>query len=795
MQKVKLKQRILVPFVTASLFLFFLSLLGIHREESRHMDNDFRQSLAGVQKSRQLLLENTAYKLQSAIGFIAEDITLKAAFRARDREGLLKIARPIFERLQAESGITHFYFHDPQRINFLRVHRPDRFGDTVDRYTALEAERSARSNWGVEFGPLGTFTLRVVIPWREEGQLLGYLELGEEVEHASKDLAAMFNVDLFVLLSKQDLARDEWEVGMRMLGRSHDWDLLPDSVIAFQTLSSPAPALLRNLILQTDSDGAMVTKDSFNGSDYQSAYIPIQDARQRQVGKMLILRNVTARLDSNLHTLAGIFGVAFAVGLTLFTLFYIILFRVERQLEGHQQQIEREGQARLEIQERHVKELERLALFDSLTGLPNRRSLERRLAELIADPEKGHAGCVLILLGLGQMREINNTLGHEAGDKLLTMVAERLKAGMPHADTVASFGGNEFALLLPVLPPGSEGTHMDGVKELFKAPFMIGGTSLEVSVTAGVVRYPEHGDEASLLIRRADVAMRQAKELKTGCALYDSSRDPYSMRRLTLASDLRKAIESGDLALHYQPQIDAKDSRLIGVEALARWRHPEHGMISPGEFIPLAESTGLIGSLTISVLDMALDQCVEWVEEGLDIRMSVNMSAQNLIDSAFPEKVAALLLERQVDPSILILEVTESVFMLEPEHSLAMLDRLKLMGVGLSIDDFGTGYSSLSYLKRLPVEELKIDQGFVKDMLTDENDAMIVSSTINLAHSLGLTVVAEGVETKAAWEELQRLNCDVIQGYYIAKPMGAQEFTIWLNNSARYNGVGRGSPS
>jgi diguanylate cyclase (GGDEF)-like protein len=790
MQRVKLKQRILVPFVIASLFLFALSLFGIHLEEREHMDADFMFSVEGIQESYQALLRHDASGLQTALEFIVEDTELKTAFRAGDRSALLKVARPLFERLRANKEVSHFYFHDAERTNVLRVHRPDRYGDTIDRFTALEAERSGRLNWGLEFGPLGTFTLRAVMPWWDSGQLLGYIELGEEIEQGSQELASMFNMDLFVVVSKEYLVREEWEAGMQMLGRSHDWDMLSDWAISYQTLANPPPMLLRSLVYPAKGDGAKIIQASLNGDEYRGAFIPLVDAGQRKVGHMLVLRNMTARIDSTFHSLIGIFGIAFVVGVILFGLFYIILSRVELQLAGHQLQIEQEGQARLEIQEQHLNELERLALYDPLTGLPNRRSLDRHLAKVISDPVTSKKAYILILLSLEQMREINNTLGHETGDKLLIMVAERLKAGMPEADILASFGGNEFALLLPAPPPELRGTSMEKVKELLITPFMVSGTSLAVSATAGVVRFPEHGDEASLLIRRADVAMRQAKQLRKECEVYDSGRDPYSMRRLTLASDLRKAIEGGDLLLHYQPQIEVESRRIVGVEALARWNHPEHGAISPGEFIPLAEGTGLIGSLTLSVLDQALGQCAAWVKSGLDIKVSVNMSAQNLIDSSFPEKVAALLLQRQLDPGRLILEVTESVFMLEPDHSLAMLDRLKLMGIGLSIDDFGTGYSSLAYLKRLPVEELKIDQGFVFDMLKDENDAKIVSSTVSLAHGLGLKVVAEGVESEEVWDNLAALDCDIIQGYYVAKPMPPEELMEWLDSSSQYKATG-----
>jgi diguanylate cyclase (GGDEF)-like protein len=785
MQRVRLKQRILIPFVIASLFLFVLSMWSIQHEENEHMDADFLSSAYGIRASYQDQLQDKAKKLKAALEFIVEDQDYKDAFRARDSSALLGASRQLFDRLQANYNITHFYFHDPERTNILRVHQPDRRGDRIDRLTALEAEQSGRFAWGVELGPLGTFTLRAVMPWRDNGTLLGYVELGEEVEQGSVALASAFGVDIFILVDKQHLDKKGWEAGMRMLGRPPHWDLLPYSVLAFQTSKHVTDSLLQSIVSDGRSAPGEVVRASVDGHEYRGTFIPLLDAGQRKVGDLLAMEDMTSRLNSTYQTMVTIFGTALVVGAILFGLFFAILGRVERQLTSHQKAIEKETQVRLDIQQEHMAELERQARNDTLTGLPNRRSLLEQLNQIVMAPDAAEHPHVLLQLTVGRMREINNTLGHEIGDRLLHKVGERLQAGMSDAVMVACLGGNEFAVLLQEPPDDLKWLPVETVKDLFRTPFSINGTTVSSTATVGVVFFPEHGADASLLVRRADVAMRQAKQLQKGCEVYNSSRDPYSLRRLTLATDLRRAIDNGEMSLHFQPQVGAANGFLEGVEALARWHHPEHGSISPGEFIPLAESIGLIGSLTYWVLDESLRQCAAWVKVGLDIKVSVNVSAPNLVDSAFPDKVAALLLQRQLDPERLMLEVTESVFMQEPEHSLATLDRLKSMGVSLSIDDFGTGYSSLAYLKRLPVHELKIDQSFIFDMLTDENDAMIVSSTVALAHGLGLKVVAEGVETKEVWDSLKALGCDTIQGYYVGRPMPAEEMLGWQENSVR----------
>jgi len=318
------------------------------------------------------------------------------------------------------------------------------------------------------------------------------------------------------------------------------------------------------------------------------------------------------------------------------------------------------------------------------------------------------------------------------------------------------------------------------VQQIFVSPVEINEVKIDIGISIGVVAFPDHGRDTSLLMRRADVAMRHAKQRKSGFAVYKSESDPYSVRRLKLVGDLRRAISAGELVLHYQPQIDIARKDIIGVEALVRWQHPQQGLLPPVEFIPLAEQTGLIRPLTVWAINKALQQASIWGLQGYDMTVSVNLSVHNLLDKDLPGQVQRLLKKWKVPPERLVLEITESNLMLDPDVALVTLKQLQDMGVALSVDDFGTGYSSLAYLKTLPVSELKIDRSFVQEIMHGESDAKIIHLIANLSHNLGLTVVAEGVEDQVTWDKVADLGCDVVQGYYICKPLPPKELTAWM---------------
>ena len=424
------------------------------------------------------------------------------------------------------------------------------------------------------------------------------------------------------------------------------------------------------------------------------------------------------------------------------------------------------------------RKLERLALYDPLTNLPNRTLIQDRLALTLKAAERAQAPFAVMLMDLDHFKEVNDTFGHHSGDQLLTAVGACLAASLRGADTIGRLGGDEFAIILP-------NTDKDGAVyvagRLFKAleqPVQLSNVSLMVGASLGIAIYPEHGVDEGTLFKHADVAMYEAKQGRLGYSIYNKNIDIHSPRRIELMNELRVAVENGQMQLYYQPIMDIASGTIRGVEALARWPHPEKGFVSPDQFIPMIEQTGLIRPFTAWVINEALCQWAAWRAQGVDLVVSVNLSMRNLQDKEFPKQLDALLQKWSVPPHVLMLEVTESAMMGDPEHALQTLNYFRNLGAGVGIDDFGTGYSSLSYLKRMPVNELKIDRSFVKDMCHDKDDAVIVRSTIDLAHNLGLIVVAEGVEDEATLSLLKDLNCDMAQGYYFSRPVPAEQIAL-----------------
>ena len=424
--------------------------------------------------------------------------------------------------------------------------------------------------------------------------------------------------------------------------------------------------------------------------------------------------------------------------------------------------------------------LQHQATHDSLTGLPNRALLHERLAQAVKSADTSGRSVSLVMMDLDRFKEINDTLGHHVGDRLLQAIGERLRKVLWGSDTVARLGGDEFALLLPLADGSHTSQVVQKVLQAIADPFVIENMNLVVEASLGIAVYPADSKNVVELISHADVAMYQAKHRGVRLALYDAEQDPHSLARLTLMSDLRHATERNEVSLHYQPKINVRTQRVVGVEALLRWKHPRHGMVPPDSFIAQAEQTGIIKPLTDWILNEALRQCAEWNAAGTPLSVAVNLSARLIQDPQLPAQVAAMLARYAVGADQLALEITETALMSDPVHATQVLTELDAMGVRLSIDDFGTGYTSLAQLKRLPVDEVKIDRSFVLNMLRDANDAMIVQSIIDLAHNMNRTVVAEGVESKKILDALAELECDIAQGYFFSKPIPASALRQWL---------------
>jgi len=546
-----------------------------------------------------------------------------------------------------------------------------------------------------------------------------------------------------------------------------------------ETSGDPADGLLAEQVLRENDGYVTASQALFDARDRHASDAQIEKVDTEQVDP------VFTRLEEQVSTAAAahhqqavlaagvadrtgtevVFAdlVTLAVGLFAFGLVGRRMLQVQR---------------RLQWQSEHNAHQ---AAHDALTGLPNRALLHDRAGHALALTGRHGTQVAMLLMDLDRFKEINDTLGHQAGDELLVLVADRLSRTVRESDTVARLGGDEFAVLLEGATQASAIEAAGRLTVAVRETFDVGGVSLDIEASIGIALSHQAEDSVAGLLQRADIAMYQAKESHRSHALYDADLDVNTPARLTLLGDLRRALQTADeLRLEYQPKISTNTGQLYGVEALLRWDHPVRGPIPPASFIPVVETTGLIDELTFHVLRLALAQQRRWYSQGIELPVSVNLSARSLLDSRFPDRVEQLLAEQGLPPQALILELTETSMMVNPDAAVVILTRLAEQGIRLSIDDFGTGYSSMSYLKSLPVSELKIDRSFVMDLPRNEDNAVLIQSAVDLGHNLGLNVVAEGVEDEATLQRLREMGCDLAQGYHIRRPARAEALDDWM---------------
>jgi diguanylate cyclase (GGDEF)-like protein len=515
-------------------------------------------------------------------------------------------------------------------------------------------------------------------------------------------------------------------------------------------------------------------------------YVPLQyDGASEPDGVIelyLPYAPVATAVRDDVRTMTAALAIALAV-------FYLVFFRL---ISSASKRLRRQADELRVSAERDRHQ----ATHDALTGLPNWELMRDRLERALATAGRTDRDVALLLIDLDRFKEINDTLGHSYGDKLLCQVGPRLQSALREGDTVARLGGDEFAVLLPYVEDVAEArTVAERLSESLHQAFDVNGLALDVEASIGIALSPWHGTDTEELLRNADIAMYAAKEMKAGAVVFEPSEHVSPPSRITVLGDLRRALDSSDeLFLNYQPKYTLDRERIEGLEALLRWEHPTEGLIPPGEFIPVAEGTGIILPLTERVLDLALAQMRIWLDAGHAVPVAVNLSTRCLLDSGLPDLVARLLAEHGVPAGLLRLEVTESAVMVDATRCMEVLQRLHELGVKLSIDDFGTGYSSMSYLRRLPVDELKIDRSFVLGMTTTSQDAVLVRTAIDLGHNLGLTVVAEGVEGAEHVTALRELGCDIAQGYHYARPMAGGAMTELLARVGTIHDAPTGRP-
>ena len=781
-----LKGRLLLPLAVVFAFLAAAFAYSTYQSERALVVATTEQELVATNSAFSKTMEFRGNRLLRGLEFLDRDPLLRKTLAAGDRERIQAAFGDMFERLRRQFGISHFYFIRPDRTVLLRLHQPEVFNDRIDRHTLMEAERTGRSSAGLEIGAIGTLSLRAVKPVFAGTHLLGYVELSEEVQYAMQEPVAPAGSESIIVLHKKWLAQSDWEAGMRMLGRRPDWDQLPTSVVAYSTLPQ-MPPMLEHMFPEANHRHLKSAGEIRMGERiFEAGFIPIFDVAGSEVGDLVILRDTTAIAAYLQHNLQTMIAVSLVLVALLIWAFWAILARVQASLASSRRGLI----AHLMRRKLDEAEIEQLAYYDHLTRLPNRRLLIERIRRAFVSSARDHHHGAVLLIDLDHFNLLNDTRGHEIGDQLLLQVAPRLQSCVRACDTVARLGGDEFVALLEGLSSERTvaATQVETLCEQLRAtlaePIVIDTDigSYHCTASIGAELFLGHENSVDELLKHADAAMYQAKAAgRDTMYFFDPAMQATLEFRAALETDLRHALAAEQFALYYQPQID-KDGRTLSAEALLRWIHPGRGLVRPADFIPLAEETGLIVPIGNWVLEKACTEIRRWQDSATanELQLAVNVSARQFRQPDFIGQVQSILERTGAEPSRLKLELTESVILNDVDDVVAKMNALKALGIRLSLDDFGTGYSSLSYLKKLPLDQIKIDQSFVRDIVSDPNDAVMVKTIINLAQSFGMNVIAEGVETEAQLDFLKANGCREFQGYFFSKPVPIDQFEVLL---------------
>lgn len=772
-----LTSEIIKPSLYGLTILFIVFIFSINGYQSYIIKKDVATLPDIFNKTLQAELSNNIKEMRIALEFLSRNKKIITSLENKNKKSLFELSEPIFNYLKKNHNITHFYFTGKDRKNILRVHKKNRTGDIINRYTQMKAENSKQISFGIELGPLGTFTLRVVKPILRKQNIIGYIELGIDTNNLVENIKYITSIDSYILIKKELLTKQSWQPGVDRIKKQPDRNRLKHFV-SMQAMDENINDIVDNLKLNHAS--LKHTLYISEGNYRKGVIMPLHDAAMHDVGLVIIHRDYSEQYYRKYKTIAVIFTVFIMLGGLLTYYLYKTSKKTETKIRQFKNDIKSELHKRAKLKNLHQEEINHLSLHDILTGLPGRNLFVERLSHDIKLSKRYDKQLILLILDINRLRYVNDTLGHHMGDELLQMVASRLRQSLRESDTVARIGTDEFGIIFPNIDIIHIDNNINKVINIFETLFTLKDIPIRINITIGASVFPTHSNDAKSLLQFADIAMRQAKKQKSEYVIYDADKDSHSLAHLTLLTELQDGIKNNELVLFYQPQTHISSNKITDVEALVRWQHPQRGLIPPVDFIELAEKTGLIKQLTFWVINEAFSQSKKWHNSGLPLKTAINISANNLHEPDFIEQIKALLKTHSAAASWFTLEITESAIMASPSHSLEVLKEFKKMGFSLSIDDFGTGYSSLAYLREMPVNELKIDQSFISNFVNNNNDNVIVNSTINLGHNLGLSVIAEGVEDKQTFDQLKNLGCDFAQGYFISRPLPANALIDFL---------------
>jgi diguanylate cyclase (GGDEF)-like protein len=776
MQFKSLKSQIAAIFLTLILAIQIITFVAIKLSIDKNARLSVSQQLEVGERIFTNLLHHNRDNLQVGAKILAADFGFKAAIASNDTETIASAILNHQSRIDADIGILSSSFHDNLIISEKLPHAD--LSEQV-RQVISNAENSPKKN---DFIILNNQPYQLVAVPVKAPLTVGWIVMGFKINNdLALTLNKLSNLDV-TFISKSDSGK--WYSTASTMSAENGAQILKLS-----------PAYL--------TAGVTKTEMEVGGVDYGTRFVSVFNTKgqeliavlQRSIDEatapyqVLMLNILILSILGTLMFIVGIMYVSKIVTQPITELAETAKKLEEGDYNVHLENHRTDELGRLSsafdsmttaIADRE-KSILRLAYWDEMTGLPNRSLFMRQLADALKLSQITQEPLSVVVMNLDRFKQINNILGHEFGNKLLHAVALKLPEGLSkESDTVYRFSGDEYALLLPDTDAHAAMNVAKSICKILEKPIQIDDHYVDTSAGIGIASFPEHANEVNQILSYAENAMHISKSKKSGPVIFRSEFDISSNVNLTLASELKIAINNNQLRLFIQPKIDIKTRLVSSVEALIRWIHPNRGMIFPDQFIPFAEQSGLIRDISLWMIAEAAKTQAIWHMNNLDIPIAVNISARDLIDSDLANKITAILNTHQVNNNFITLEVTESSIMDDPQRSKLTLLSLANIGIKLSIDDFGTGYSSLAYLKELPVSELKIDKSFVMHMQQNENDRIIVNSTIELAHNMGLKVVAEGIENIDTWGLLDKMGCDYGQGYYMAKPMPVSDFNSWL---------------
>ncbi len=795
------QRRLLVPLAVVLLLLiggFSAVLLHLQHETLTRFS---QQMLLDASDELDESLAEQSEMLHALEDPLIRDAGLIDALKAQDRDRLFTLCEDLFAEVRQDHGITHFYFHGPDRVNLLRVHKRERHGDLINRFTARQAEQTGKTASGIELGPLGTFTLRLVQPVFDGEVLIGYLELGKEIEDILVDISEKHAVELTAVIHKSELHRETWEAGMKMLGHEAFWDDHDEKVVIYSSLGH-LPDPIGDVVDEVGHTHGDATVDvTFDDRSWRFLASPLFDASGAEVGDLLIFHDTTEAKAQFYRSLLLSSGAALGLMVVLIGFLYLALHRIDRDIIDKEAELrdnsdklcetlKRERLASSEL-ESAMHQLKITATTDKLTGMSNMAVFEDRLEQEIQRSDRDGNRFAVLFFNFDRFKVINDGLGHSVGDALLVDIARQFQQVVKQGNEAARFGGDEFVVLLKNLPDYPEAEQAaNRLLDLFAKPHHIMGHEVTSTASIGLVTNEKGYATAQEMIRDAGAATYQAKLAgKARIVTFDKAMHDKALDRLTLERDLRSVLSGEQFRLYYQPIIELSTGELSGFEALIRWKHPERDLVSPADFIPITEDTGLIVEIGRWVLHTASRQIAEWNRKlGPDSQlfMNVNVSKRQLLSPTFMDDVIECQREYGLHPKELKLEITESIIADSQADVVPLLCRLRDHGFPIALDDFGTGVSSLSTLHDYPIDVLKIDQSFIRVLDRDRSLLAVVASITSLAENLGILTVAEGIETSDIVGALQSIDCTWGQGYHFAKPQTTEDAEAYNIDKAEH---------